>query len=191
MEEKMQTTPKNGSFAAEDLEKRQQAFAFVVANQELEGVTLPPLVKDLLHDMALERISGALARERILAFYQVAPESGASHPQQEAIIAALSATRHMELELDPDLLGTPSVQAKPEEPMNEPTITPPQTAEEYARREKIFEFAIANQELEGGEIPQEAKVIIRAVAFGELDADIGEKKLKELIGFDEYENEEL
>ena len=76
----MQTTPKNGSFAAEDLEKRQQAFAFVVANQELEGVTLPPLVKDLLHDMALERISGALARERILAFYQVTPESGASHP---------------------------------------------------------------------------------------------------------------
>lgn len=59
------------------------------------------------------------------------------------------------------------------------------------RREEIFEFAIANQELEGGNIPEEAKALIRAVAFGELDADIGEKKLKELIGFYEYENEEL
>ena len=75
--------------------------------------------------------------------------------------------------------------------MEEKKITKPKNAEEYLRREEIFEFAIANQELEGGKIPEEAKVLIRAVAFGELDADIGEKKLKELIGFDEYENEEL
>ena len=75
--------------------------------------------------------------------------------------------------------------------MEEKKITKPKTAEEYLRREEIFEFAIANQELEGGEIPEEAKVLIRAVAFGELDADLGEKMLKELIGFDEYENEEL